>query len=297
MPDPGERYGIAEWFGLPFLSLYPEQRTRFAHHAQQRVSSETPLCPFQEDAPNCSKKGGVCSIQRYTHDDRGRVGTSVGEPVITCPYRFEQSALVTRWLAEIVGFPESEVLIAREVPFMVRDDGRHAGKIDLVVGHDTTSGLRWHGLEIQAVYFSGPGMPVEFAALLDATDERPPFPLEIRRPDWRSSSAKRLMPQLTIKVPTLRRWGAKLAVAVDKPFFSAIGGPSNDPRQDLNEGDIIWLVTRLESDRSGALTLQRHHWEVLTLEASEDRLRAADPMTRHAFEHALRAKLRPLDSR
>ncbi len=177
---------------------------------------------------------------------------------------------------------------------MVGDDGRHAGKIGLVVGHEAGGILRWHGLEIQAVYFSGPGMPVEFVALLDATDTRPPFPLEIRRPDWRSSSAKRLMPQLTIKVPTLRRWGAKLAVAVDKPFFSAIGGPSNNPRQDLNEGDIIWLVTRLEPDQSGALTLRRHHWETLALEASEKRLRAADPVTRHAFETALRAKLEPL---
>jgi len=87
----------------------------------------------------------------------------------------------------------------------------------------------------------------------------------------------------------------ELAVAVDKPFFSAIGGPSDHPRKDLNEGDIIWLVTRLQSDHSGALTLQRRHWETLTLEASEDRLRAADPMTRQAFQNALRAKLRPLD--
>ena len=210
----------------------------------------------------------MCSIQRYTRDDEGYVGVPVDEPVITCPSRFEQSALVIRWLAEIVGFPETEVLVAREIPFMVRDDGRHAGKIDLVVGYDAKSGLRWHGLEIQAVYFSGPGMPAEFAALQDATDDRPPFPLGIRRPDWRSSSAKRLMPQLTIKVPTLRRWGAKLAVAVDKPFFSAIGGPSNAPHQDLNEGDIIWLVTQLEPGPSGQLTLRRHHWEMLTLEAS-----------------------------
>ena len=296
MPEAGERYGIGEWFGAPFLSLEPGQRTEFAHHAQRRVSAETPRCPFQDNAPNCSKKGGVCSIQRYTHIENSHVGVAVGEPVITCPNRFEQSALVIKWLAEIAGFPESEVHVAREVPFMVRDDGRHAGKIDLVVGHDTGNRLRWHGLEIQAVYFSGPGMPVEFAALQDATDTRPPFPREIRRPDWRSSSAKRLMPQLTIKVPTLRRWGAKLAVAVDRPFFAAIGGPSDNPRQDLNEGDIIWLVTGLETDQSGALTLRRHHWETLTLEASEDRLRAADPMTRHAFETALRAKLEPLDT-
>jgi len=27
------------------------------------------------------------------------------------------------------------------------------------------------------------------------------------------------MPQLQVKVPTLRRWASKLAVAVDRPFF------------------------------------------------------------------------------
>ena len=44
------------------------------------------------------------------------------------------------------------------------------------------------------------------------------------------------MPQLEIKVPTLRRWSSKLAVAVDKPFFEAVGGPSEQASQDLDEG-------------------------------------------------------------
>ena len=195
MPEAAERYGIAEWYGRPFLSLAPEQRTEFALHAQQRVGTQTPPCPFQEGEPTCSKKGGVCSIQRYTRDDEGYVGEPVGEPVITCPRRFEQDGLIIRWLAEIVGFPATEVSVAREVPFMVnRKDGKPAGKIDLVVAHEGAAGLRFHGLEIQAVYFSGPGMAAEFAALQDATDDRVPYPLGVRRPDWRSSGAKRLMP-------------------------------------------------------------------------------------------------------
>ena len=294
MPSPVERYGIAEWFGLPFLSLHPDQRGHLARHARQQGDDERPTCPFQEDAPPCPKRSGVCSIQRYTQGDHGRVDAPVGEPVITCPHRFDQANMAIKWLAEIAGFPGSEVLVASEVPFMVKADGGPAGKIDLVIAHDSERGLRWHGLEIQAVYFSGAAMDIEFAVLADATDDLPPFPQRIRRPDWRSSGAKRLMPQLTIKVPTLRRWGAKLAVAVDKPFFSAIGGPSENPRHDLNEGDVIWLVTRLEPDPFGALTLQRHHWEVLTLEESEQRLRASSPMTRDAFESALRKKIRPL---
>ncbi len=135
-----ERYGIAEWYGLPLVTLHPNERAQFARHALRRMGEETPICPFQENAPRCSKKGGVCSIQKYRDDGEGYLGTPIGDPVITCPRRFEESALVVRWLARIAEFPESRVSVAREVPFMVRDDGRHAGKVDLVVAYDARSG-------------------------------------------------------------------------------------------------------------------------------------------------------------
>lgn len=37
----------------------------------------------------------------------------------------------------------------------------------------------------------------------------------------------------------LRRWGTKIAVAVDMPFFNAIGCISTNPSHDVNEGDVI----------------------------------------------------------
>lgn len=169
-----------------------------------------------------------------------------------------------------------------------------AGKIDMIVAHVQGENLKWHGLEIQAVYFSGKGMASEFKALRDDTREPPPYPLEVRRPDWRSSSAKRLMPQLEIKAPTLRRWGTKLAVAVDRPFFNAVGGTSDQPIHDLNEGDIIWLVTRLDRSATGNWHLAQDHWEVLTLNDSNERLRAAETVSRENFETSLRSRLRPL---
>ena len=168
-----------------------------------------------------------------------------------------------------------------------------AGKIDLIVAKTTGEGVVWHGLEMQAVYFSGRGMSSEFSALLHGTRGAPPFPTEVRRPDWRSSSAKRLMPQLQIKAPTLRRWGAKIAVAVDRPFFDAIGGPSSPPSDDLNDGDVIWLVPAL-AERQGHHDLSRGHWEVLTLEASSEKLLAASTVRREAFEQALKSRLEPL---
>ena len=289
-----ERYGVAEWYGIPLTGLSAAQRRQFSAQASQGRRG-APACPFQDGAPSCRKSGGVCSLRRYEQSADGRLGEPVGEPVIVCPSRFEEDKLLVRWLAEIVGFEPGEAMVAREVPFMEgTETNKAAGKIDLVVAKSSNGGLAWHGLEIQAVYFSGEGMQSEFESLGDE-QPTPPFPNAIRRPDWRSSSAKRLMPQLQIKAPTLRRWGSKIAVAVDRPFFDAIGGPSPAPSRDLNDGDVIWLVPELVPD--GARNrLVRGHWEVLTLEQSGEKLLAARTVRREAFEQTLRAKLRPLSA-
>ena len=96
------------------------------------------------------------------------------------------------------------------------------------------------------------------------------------------------MPQLTVKIPTLRRWGKKMAVAVDTSFFEAIGGNSPRLSHDLNDGDVIWLTL----DVPDSYLLQPRHWEVLPLEASANKLLNADTVKREEFESALRKKLR-----
>ena len=163
-----------------------------------------------------------------------------------------------------------------------------AGKIDLVIGRTVSDRLDWYGLEIQAVYFSGHGMSSQFDILCSDNEETPPFPDKVRRPDWRSSGAKRLMPQLQVKAPTVRRWQTKMAVAVDQPFFESMGGPGLDPSKDINDGDIIWLVPELVRDNeTGTYRLTRGHWEVLTLEKSTDKLLGARSLTRETFEKNL----------
>ena len=290
------RYGICEWYGTPLHVLTPAQRQERADVA---LGNAPPLpCPFQAAQPPCRKSGGVCSLQSYTEGELGRIGPADAPPATVCPARFEQDHLVIRWLADIVGFPEDETLVAREIPFMHSvATNKSAGKIDLVIGRHPLDGeLRWYGLEIQAVYFSGSGMSSQFEVLRGDNSELPPYPDKTRRPDWRSSSAKRLMPQLQVKVPTVRRWLGKMAVAVDQQFFEAIGGPSANHTQDLNDGDIIWLIPELVLDEAtGHYRLQRGHWEVLTLEASTEKLLAADAVSRDAFETALTSKLMPLE--
>ena len=290
------RYGICEWYGSPLLALTPTQRRE---HAAVALGDTPQLpCPFQANHPPCRKSGGVCSLQSYTEGADGRIREPEGTPVTVCPARFEQDHLIVRWLAEIVGFPPDETMVAREIPFMQSMlTNKPAGKIDLVIGRHPQGGeLRWYGLEIQAVYFSGSGMSSQFEILRHDDSPSPPYPDKTRRPDWRSSSAKRLMPQLQIKVPTARRWQTKMAVAVDKPFFAAIGGPSPYPTQDLNDGDIVWLVPEIVWDEiTGKYRLQRGHWEVLTLEDSITKLLAAQTISRDAFEVALIEKFTKLE--
>lgn len=256
-----------------------------------------PPCPFQADGGPCRKPGGVCSIRRYRRGRSGTLGEAASEPVITCPRRFEQDNLPARWLGDIVGFEASEVQVATEVGFMEgTETGKPAGKIDMVVADSAEAGLRWFGLEVQAVYFSGHGMRSEFERLRDRMGEAR-FPDAVRRPDWRSSSAKRLMPQLQIKVPTLRRWQAKMAVVVDLPFFTSVGGASAEASCDLGDGDVIWMVVGVQRDAAGRHQLMRHHWEVETLEASCDRLLAARTVPQQTFLDLLREKLRPIEPR
>ena len=287
------RYGISEWYGHRFLSLSAEERQEYARVAIGQKGLRPP-CPFRSGNPTCSKSGGVCSIQLYEDDGSGHVGNFENPPVIVCPSRFEQDNLLVQWLGEIVGFPSGGVSLAREIPFMQSiTTEKPAGKIDLVVASTSDGKLNWYGLEIQAVYFSGPGMGSEFAQLEEDKCPNPPYPDQVRRPDWRSSSAKRLMPQLQVKVPTLRRWGSKMAIAIDEPFFESIGGPSPSYSRDLGDGDIIWLVPSLGLKGDGIYSLNRGHWEVLTLESSCEKLLAAKTIQRSEFEAMLVSKLTP----
>lgn len=278
-------FGIAEWYGHDFLSLDPSVRQGLARVALAGEKSQP--CPYR--GGTCAKAGGVCAIREYDDDGTGRIDIAAAGPlVITCPNRFEQDQMLVHWLAEITGLTE-DVKMAREVPFMIARSGKPAGKIDLVVATDNQD-LRWFGLEVQAVYFSGNAMTPEFRLLLSDVEATPPYPRGRRHPDWRSSTAKRLMPQLQAKVPTLRRWASRIAVAVDAVLFQeAMGGPSDNPRHDVDSGDVIWLVSELEKGE-----LRRRHWEVLTLEESCERLLAAQPIGRTDFETHLRSMLRAI---
>ena len=162
------------------------------------------------------------------------------------------------------------------------------GKIDHVIVHPGAEPLKWCALEMQAVYFSGASMSKEFSFLRESGLSDLPFPRGVRRPDFRSSGPKRLMPQLQIKVPALRRWGKKMAVLVDRSFFAALG--RMDDIVDMSNCDIAWFVVRYDEDEKAA-HLEPDFVRLTTLERAVEGLTAGRAVSLAAFEDRIREKL------
>ena len=188
----------------------------------------------------------------------------------------------------------SAPLVAREVRFLLAANGGEesepdaVGRIDMVLVNPSADLLRWCALEIQAVYFSGGKMGDDLAEMRVWTANTIPFPIRHRRPDFRSSGPKRLMPQLQIKVPTLRRWGKKMAVVVDRAFWQSLG--RMDDVGDVSNCDIAWFIVDWKQ-RGDRLELRRCHVQYTTLEHAVVGLTGGRPVTQTEFESAVREKL------
>ncbi len=187
-------------------------------------------------------------------------------------------------------------IILSGVDFLERtdQDGNEVavGQIDHILVRRDTTQLSWCAVEMQAVYVSNSSWGKEASSIAAMTGDTLPFPVTAPRPDFRSSGPKRLMPQLQIKVPTLRRWGKKTCVVVDRAFFEAI-----DPMTevgDLSNCDIVWFVLDYEYGE--------HQWHMVrhgvphytTLERAVEGLTAGHPVPLGVYEQRIRAKLSEL---
>ncbi len=296
------RYGIGEWYGKSFVRLSANERKALANMQSLPKKDQPPQVCIPRSTPQnpilCTKQGGVCSLRLYTKSEgTNRVSVApgnLGRLRTTCPYRFEQNALIYHWIGEtLVG--TKKPIIVKEVGFLERGDSDAAtaaredvGRIDNVLVHPRKDPLCWCALEIQAVYFSGAAMSVEFAMLRRHGGRGLPFPAGQRRPDYRSSGPKRLMPQLQIKVPSLRRWGKKMAVVVDEDFFAALG--PMDKVSHPSNADILWFVVGY-TETGGHAQLERRFVRMTTLERAVEGLTAGRPVTLDTFEARIRQKL------
>ncbi|MGB5157588.1 NotI family restriction endonuclease [Desulfobacterium sp. N47] len=132
-------------------------------------------------------------------------------------------------------------------------NGKSAGNIDIVlVAYDSNGKILDFGaLEIQAVYISGNVRdPFEYY-MKDPKNRghmdwstQPNFP----RPDYLSSSRKRLAPQLLFKGGILHSWQKKIAVALNKCFFDTLPPLT---KVDKSKADIVWLIYDLKMSKEG----------------------------------------------
>lgn len=198
------------------------------------------LCPFNNKVPNCTKDKannplGVCSIYHQN------------APVITCPIRFRQEWLIADHAAAFF-FEEGTKWTSLTEVRLNDANAKSAGNIDvvLVAYDDAGKVIDFGALEIQAVYISGNiREPFEYymndpqgRASMDWSKE-PNYP----RPDYLSSSRKRLVPQLVYKGGILHSWEKKIAVALNKSFFATLPTLKQVPKSDA---DIAWLIYDLE---------------------------------------------------
>lgn len=126
--------------------------------------------------------------------------------------------------------------------------GRSAGNIDVVlVAYDATGQILDFGsLEVQAVYISGNIRKTFTYYMEDPTTHTEMDWTKQRhypRPDYLSSSRKRLAPQLIYKGGILHTWHKKQAVAVDSNFFNTL--PHMD-EVDQSQAEMAWLIYDLQ---------------------------------------------------
>ena len=213
-----------------------------------------------------------------------------------CPYRFHQANTVFRHVGErLLGDPQpvqvGEVGFLESTGNLDSAKGEDVGRIDMILVKSNAPDnfpMEWTAVEIQAVYFSGREMSIEFRHLV-ATGGMASMPVEGRRPDYRSSGPKRLMPQLQIKVPTLRRWGKKMAIVVDLPFFMSMGEMREVPH--VSNADIVWFLVdfvRTEGRDLHELVVVKEFYT--TLESAIEGLTGGIPVSLDEFEGRVSAK-------
>jgi hypothetical protein len=293
---PPKFYSIGEWFGADITSLSPEDRKLNAALAISRKVKQRP-CPFRPGR-QCNKAGGVCSVRQYQRGVDEAI--KLGEVVTTCPARFFDGSEVFRWVGEVMLGTQLPRVIG-EIPFLQKlrrevpeegdeepGGGDFIGRIDNILVHpDSTAGLNWCALEMQAVYFSGASMAWEFKDIEENPDQLR-FPVRKRHPDFRSSGPKRLLPQLQTKVPELTTWGKKMAICVDESFFGELVGI--EELKHLSNAHLAWFVVRYELE-DGRYRLRPKRVVFSKLDSTVKALTGGIPLPKEVFEQQIRAKL------
>jgi len=224
---------LVEVFGYPVGNMLPEA---IAHR-------EGRLCPYHNSSGlNCTKNSatdplGVCTV------------VDGANFAITCPVRFRQDYVIVSDAAHFF-FPAGTRYLALTEVRLNDKYGHSAGNIDITIAalNEDNTVADFGALEVQAVYISG-NVSKAFKVYMQNPAQNYAMQWTSKsypKPDYLSSSRKRLVPQLIYKGGILNSWGKKLAVAVQRPFFEQLPAlPQVDPAQ----SDLAWLVYDMTYDK------------------------------------------------
>jgi Restriction endonuclease NotI len=195
-------------------------------------------------AKRCRFRNGPCN-KSSNSDPIGICSVSDGrEAASLCPVRFLDDGRIFRDAARIAFGQEARFAIFPEIRILQVPDPKKSGgmkkigKVDFVLGKiDDGVVTDFCAVEVQAAYFSGTETRSALRHFL-ANQNFGTFDT-FRRPDFRSSAQKRLIPQLQLKVPVFRRWGKKFFVVVDSQFFRSL--PDFRTTTPANS-ELTWLV-------------------------------------------------------
>jgi hypothetical protein len=233
---------LGEVFGFPI-----DNKTNRASRYR-----DNKLCPYNNIVSNCTKNSvefplGVCSLN---HKDK---------QVIICPIRFREDWTIISDAANFIFDKKTTWTHVGEV--RLKDKlGKSAGNIDYVLVSYDDKGrvLDFGSLEVQAVYISG-NLTGPFTAYLE--NPTPDFSwtqaFKYPKPDYLSSSRKRLIPQIIAKGSILKQWGKKQVVALQTSFYNTL---PTLPEFDKAESDFAFFLYDLVPDNKTkvlSLKLQR----------------------------------------
>lgn len=229
---------LAEVFGFPINN----------ESARAKRYRENKLCPFNNIVSNCTKNSiefplGVCSLN---HKEK---------PVVICPIRFREDWSI---ISDAAGFIFDKKATWTHVGEVRLKDkhGKSAGNIDYVlVSYDDKGRVVDFGsLEVQAVYISG-NLTGPFTAYLEKPS--PSFTwtqaFKFPKPDYLSSSRKRLIPQIIAKGSILKQWKKKQVVALQTSFYKTL---PDLPEFDKAESDFAFFLYDLVPTKSKTLELK-----------------------------------------
>lgn len=223
---------LAEVFGFPITN----------ESAKAKRYRDKKLCPFNNKVPNCTKDKannplGVCSV---FHN---------GSPVITCPTRFREDWLIIENAAKFAFGEKAKWTSLSEIR-LTDKNGQSAGNIDfvLVAYNDKGELTDFASLEVQGVYISG-NLRNPFESYIGKPDKNFFWKKGYNspKPDYLSSSRKRLIPQMLYKGGIFQAWKKKQTVALQKEFFGTL---PQLPVVEEEKADIAWFLYDLVMDKS-----------------------------------------------